>query len=134
MLGLLVLAAVLQGGGGLARVVEAGDQSNIEEPRQAVARSAAEWGALWRQHDFDRGLPPVDFDKEMVVGVFLGSRLTAGFGVELAGTEMRKGALVVRFREIRPPRDRITAQVLTSPYVLAAVPKHAGEVIFERLD
>ena len=115
------------------RVLEKGDQSNVDEGRQVAVRTAAEWKTLWRQHSPDRDQPRVDFGREMVVGVFLGSRTTAGFSVEIVSALVEQGVLVVRFRETRPKSDRIVAQVITSPYHLVAVPRHSGEVRFENL-
>ena len=40
------------------------------------------------------------------------------------------GTLVVEYVETAPSRDAITAQILTAPYHLAAIPKHDGEVRF----
>jgi len=114
------------------RVLEKGDQSNVDEARQVAVRTAAEWKTLWRQHSPDRDQPRVDFGRDMVVGVFLGSRTTAGFSVEIVSALVEQGALVVRFRETRPQSDRIVAQVITSPYHLVAVPRHSGEVRFEK--
>jgi PrcB C-terminal len=128
---MLVLVA-LQGGVPL-RVLEKGDQSNVDDARQVALRTAAEWKTLWRQHSPDRDQPRVDFGRDMVVGVFLGSRTTAGFSVEIVSALVEQGALVVRFRETRPQGDRIVAQVITSPYHLVAVPRHSGEVKFEKL-
>jgi hypothetical protein len=120
------------GPGEQRRVVERGDQSNIDAPRQVAARTAAEWTALWRQHAPDRPQPAVDLQKEMVVGLFLGSRPTAGFGIDLVETRDEQGTLVVVYRETTPPRDALTAQMLTFPYILVALPRHAGAVRFER--
>jgi protease stability complex PrcB-like protein len=128
---MLVLVA-LQGVSPL-RVLEKGDQSNVDEARQVALRTAAEWKTLWRQHSPDRDQPRVDFGRDMVVGVFLGSRTTAGFSVEIVSALVEQGVLVVRFRETRPQSDRIVAQVITSPYHLVAVPRHSGEVRFENL-
>jgi len=125
---LMVLA--LQGGSPL-RVLEKGDQSNVDEARQVVVRTAAEWKTLWRRHSPDRDQPRVDFEREMAVGVFLGSQSTAGFGVEIVSALVEQGVLVVRARETRPQVDRIVAQVITSPYHLVAVPRHSGDVRFE---
>ena len=58
----------------------------------------------------------------MVVGVFLGGRPTAGYGVEIVGVREEHGALVVEYGETRPPAARITAQVLTAPYHLVRFP------------
>jgi hypothetical protein len=41
--------------------------------------------------------------------------------------------LVVSYRESRPQPGSVTAQVLTSPYHLVAVPKH-GDVKWERVN
>ena len=115
------------------RVLEKGDQSNVDEARQVALRTAGEWKTLWRQHSPDRDQPRVDFGRDMVVGVFLGSRTTAGFSVEIVSALVEQGALVVRFRETRPQDDGIVAQVITSPYHLVAIPRHSGEVKFEKL-
>ena len=62
------------------RTVVKGQMSETDAPRQATVRSAAEWSALWKTHDPSGQLPAVDFSREMVVAVFLGSRPTAGYG------------------------------------------------------
>jgi hypothetical protein len=125
---LVVLA--LQGVSPL-RVLEKGDQSNVDDARQVAVRTTAEWNTLWRRHSPDRDQPRVDFGRDMVLGVFLGSRTTAGFSVEIVSALVEQGILVVRFREARPQSDRIVAQVITSPYHLVAVPRHSGDVRFE---
>src|SRR5437870_4264409 len=52
----------------------AGTTSSIRTPRRVVVRDEAEWRALWRRHDDPAGgaAPPVDFSRDMVVGVFAG--------------------------------------------------------------
>ncbi len=115
------------------RSVDRGTQSNVDEGKQAVARTEAEWAALWKSHEYDRPMPKVDFSKEMVVAVFMGSRPTAGFAVEIVSAAVRDGALVVSYRETMPPAGTITAQIVTSPFHVAAVEKRPGEVKFEKV-
>jgi hypothetical protein len=115
------------------RTIGKGPMSGIEEPRQAAVRSAAEWSALWKTHDPGGELPPVDFSREMVVGVFLGSRPTAGYGVEIVRAVGNSATLVVEYVETAPSREAITAQILTAPYHLAAIPQHGGEVRFQKV-
>jgi hypothetical protein len=69
----------------------------------------------------------------MVVGVFLGTRPTAGFAAEIVGYRAVDGNLVIQYREGAPPRGAITAQVLTSPFHLVVVPRRPGTVTFEKL-
>ena len=132
MIAALLVAALFQTAMPSVRTLDQGAASGIDAPRQVVARTAAEWQALWRQHAPDKPVPAVDFAREMVVGVFLGERPTPGYRVDVSSLRVEGDALVVVYRETRPGRDRIAAQVLTSPYHLTAVPAHAGTVRFEQ--
>jgi protease stability complex PrcB-like protein len=127
------LAALMLQAPASMRTVARGDQSFIESERQVVARSSAEWNAIWRQHDPDRPVPAVDFSKEMVVGVFLGSRNTGGYSVEIVSASVEQDALIVRYRQRTPPPDAITAQVITMPFQLVAIPKTDAAVKFQRV-
>jgi hypothetical protein len=129
----MVVASVLLQGDAPLRVLDKGDQSNVDNARQAVARTAAEWAVLWRQHSPDRPQPTVDFARDMIVGVFLGSRPSAGFAVDVVSAHDEHGALVVQYRETRPPPGAITAQIITSAYCIVALPRRDGYVRFERV-
>jgi PrcB C-terminal len=131
MILIAVLAAGLLPSAMPMHTVDRGARSAIHAARQAVVRTDAEWTALWEAHAAQRPKPAVDFSKEMVVGVFLGSRPTAGFSVQITRVSEEDGALVVEYRETRPRPDAITAQVLTSPFELVTVPQYGGEVRFK---
>jgi hypothetical protein len=142
MLLLSVMAAVMLQAGAMApaapnttemKTVAKGLDSAMDDGRQVTVRTEAEWTKVWRMHAFERPAPKVDFGSEMVVGVFMGSRPTAGFGVELVGTREDGGALIVQYRETAPGAGQMTAQVLTSPYHLVSIPRRDGDVKFERI-
>jgi hypothetical protein len=114
--------------------LDKGDQSNVDDAKQAVVRTEAEWAKLWNQHSPDHQRPAVDFSRQMVIGVFMGSRPTAGFSIDIVSTIQANGVLTVRYREVIPSRDAITAQVITSPFDLVTVPAFAGDVRFEKVD
>jgi hypothetical protein len=107
----------------MPRTIEKGDQSNIEDATQVVVQTDAEWAALWRRHAPDRPMPRVDFAREMVIGVFMGSRPNAGFSTEVISALVVKGVLVATYRDTMPSRGTMAAQVLTFPYHLVAIPK-----------
>lgn len=131
----VIFAIAMQAASPSPVVVIARDaMSNVDSPRQAVARDSAEWAALWRSHAGDAAPPKVDFATRTVVAVFLGSRPSAGFAVEIIGTRQVNGALIVQWQERRPSRDEISAQVLTSPAIIASIPKFAGEIKFEKVE
>ena len=125
--------AMLQSAG-TPRTVDKGEQSNIDEAKQVVVRTEAEWTKLWQQHSPDRQRPAVDFSKEMIVGVFMGSRPTAGYNLSIVSTFAKDGQVLVRYQESTPRPGTITAQILTFPYHLVAIAKAPGDVKFEKID
>jgi hypothetical protein len=114
--------------------VAQGAMSNIEEPRQVVVRTAAEWQALWKEHDPQRAAPSVDFAQSIVVAVFLGTRPTAGFAVEITAVRTEGNRAVVEYRERRPARDALLAQILTSPFHIVRLARPSGSIEFRRID
>lgn len=128
----LLIAAFLQTSPAPVHTVARGMMSGIEEPREAVARTAEEWAALWRLHAGEKPAPRVDFAKRTVIAVFLGTRPSAGYGVEITGTRAEGAGLVVQWSERRPEPGTVTAQVLTSPAHIVTVPKVAGPIRFEK--
>jgi hypothetical protein len=129
------LAAVLvvQSAGPPMRVLDHGQQSAIEKPRTVVASTVDAIAALWREHSH-RPQPPVDASRESVVAVFLGSRPSAGYAAEIVSVKPAGADTLVQYRERKPPPDAVTAQILTFPYSIVAVPRVTGAVRFERID
>jgi len=107
----------------MPRTIEKGDQSNVEDAKRVLVRTDAEWAKLWQQHAPDRPRPVVDLSKEMVVGVFMGRRPNAGFSTAIVSTTAANGALIVRYTETLPKSGTVSAQILTFPYHLVAIPK-----------
>jgi protease stability complex PrcB-like protein len=128
----LIALALAQGVAPLATVAK-GAMSNIEEPRQVVVRTDAEWQALWKQHDGNSATPTVDFTQSMVAAVFLGSRPTTGYAADITGMKTEGTRTFVEYLERQPPRDALVAQVLTSPFHIVRIARTAGSVEFRRL-
>ena len=129
----VLLSVLLQPAVPPLRSVEKGAESRVDVQRQVTVRDAAEWTSLWHAHAWDRPEPAINFSREMVVGVFMGSRPTAGFAVEIVGYRVSAADVVVQYRETMPDRGALTAQVLVSPYHLVAIPRRTGTVTFEKV-
>ena len=110
--------------------VAKGNASNQQDARQVTVRTAAEWTALWKEHAPTAKMPTVDFAKHMVVGIFLGTKPNAGQEVEIVGVRTQGSDLIVEYVQRQPGRGTMAAQILTEPYHLVSVPKHAGTVRF----
>jgi hypothetical protein len=131
---LMIVAGVMSAQDSPPRTIEKGGQSRIDEARQVLVKTDAEWAALWQQHAANRPRPAVDFSKEMVVGLFMGSRPTPGFSTAVISATAGNGVLVVRYSETFPARGRVAAQVLTFPYHLVAIPRATvTDVKFEKV-
>ena len=110
--------------------VAKGDASGQQTGKQVTVRTPAEWAALWKDHSTSEKLPQIDFAKNMVVGIFLGSKPSAGHQVEIVGVRTQNTELIVEYVQRQPARGTMAAQILTEPFHLVSVPKHDGTVRF----
>ena len=118
--------------------LERGFQSGIHEPLQIVVRAPAEWKALWQRHASTQSkvppAPTVDFNKEIVVGVFLGDKPTGGYQVEILRAERSDGTLLIYFDEQAPGTGAMVIQVITQPFHIVRVAANGiGAVGFRRV-
>jgi hypothetical protein len=107
-----------------------GDASGQQLAKQVTVRTAADWKALWTDHAPTEKMPAIDFGRNMVVGIFLGSKPSAGHAVEIVGVRTQEKDLIVEYVQTQPGRGAMAAQILTEPFHLVAVPKHEGTVRF----
>jgi hypothetical protein len=117
--------------------VAKGYRSGVRDPLQVVIRSQGEWNAFWKRHSVTNTnpapAPNVDFDREMVVGIFLGEKSTGGYEVEIVQAERRDSSLYFYYRETIPMPGAMVTQALTQPFHLVRVAKYDNpQVIFRR--
>ena len=106
--------------------------AELLEPFGIVVRSAAEWDVLWKAHAGAQAAPAVDLAKNVVAAVFIGTRPTGGYSVEITGTRRDGDALVIEYVQRAPGRGDIVSQALTSPFHIVSLPRHDGPVRFEQ--
>ncbi|MHC4471697.1 MAG: hypothetical protein ACYS99_12115, partial [Planctomycetota bacterium] len=115
------------------REIDTGDMSLITVAQNAVARSQAEWQTLWTLH---KGctkcpLPYVDFSKEIVVGIFLGTRGSSGFWAEVESAEAQGTGMKVSYVEKQYIGANCgTLPAVFYPYQIVAVTRVSGPVTF----
>jgi hypothetical protein len=110
--------------------VSKGNSSEQQDAKQVTVRTAAEWNTLWKGHAPTTKTPTVDFTKDMVVGIFLGTKPSDGHQVDIVGVRTEEKELIVEYVQRQPGRGTMAAQILTEPYHLVAVAKHPGPVRF----
>lgn len=115
--------------------IEQGFDSGYRDRAAIVVRTLEEWRQVWERHTTLRlpqpEKPPVDFDREMVIAVFLGDRSTGGFAIEITRIKQRVDGLHVRIEETAPPQDALVTQGFTSPYHLVRIGRLDRPVTFD---
>ncbi|MFT5291133.1 MAG: hypothetical protein ACI82F_003209 [Planctomycetota bacterium] len=115
-------------------VLEQGVSSGVTESLSTCIHSEERWRAFWDRHVNQYlpkpALPPVDFSTDMVVVVTLGTRPTAGYGLEISALSLGGEVLVVESLETKPAPGSLQAQMLTTPYVILRTARFEGPVEF----
>ncbi|MBI2369409.1 MAG: protease complex subunit PrcB family protein [Deltaproteobacteria bacterium] len=112
-----------------------GTSSGITTATRAVIRDQGAWARLWSEHTARLmpvpPVPPVDFSREMVVGVFAGEQRTGGFEIEIIRIEQGSEGIAVQYRERAPSPGDLVPQALTQPYHLVRLRRLEGTVAFQ---
>lgn len=104
------------------------------EPSQFVGINEDQWMAVWgKVHSFQipqPQLPKVDFEKEMVIGVFMGVQKSGGYDIVIKKIIKREEEIAVVVEKREPPFDSIQTMALSQPYHIAVIKRFALPVSF----
>ena len=118
--------------------VAKGFASGVQEPLQVAIRTREEWVAFWARHTRAQvqppSAPPVDFSREMLVGISLGERATGGYEVEITKVERGDSELRVHYRSKSPDPGAMVTQARTQPYHLIKLSRDDSPLVFSRED
>lgn len=108
--------------------------SGIPEQERIVVRDEASWGALWPRivgsHSPRPAPPVVDFTREMLLVVSMGTRASGGYVIAIDSLAVSGDSLRVVVREQSPgPRCGTTA-ALSAPVALARIERSDLPVSF----
>ena len=117
------------------RVLAEGFYSSIQTESCEAVHGRDALIALWSRigPNAPSVLPAVDFTRETVVGIFLGSRSSGGYGVSVDVTyRTQAGQIVIKEARTEPGPDCGVTMALSAPYILIAVatPK-TGDFLIE---
>jgi len=101
--------------------------SGISERRREVIRDEASWARLWAEiHTGLTPAPPlpaVDFTRQMLIAVALGTRPSGGFAVKVRSIATRGDRLEVSVAESCPGAGAMVTMSLTSPVEVVRLPR-----------
>lgn len=82
-----------------------------------LVQDAAQWSALWAEHDpWATIAPTVDFTQDVVVAVFAGRRSTSGHELTVRHLDLSVATLDVGTQEIAPGQNCNVLFVITQPF------------------
>jgi RNA polymerase sigma factor (sigma-70 family) len=100
-------------------------------PHQSVITTAREWQAAmpiyWLNGPPE--LPAVDFDKQMVLAVAMGTKPSSGYATEITRIERADKGLIVHYREKEPAPGEVVQTAITGPFHIVRTDK-GGPVTF----
>jgi len=125
--------------------------SGFSDRRRMVIRDRKTWGDVWKQINSGAvsfripgpgqepvlnvaPLPEIDFSRNMVLVVTMGSEPNGGYGIVVDGVYEHANQLEVVVRNISPGRNCITAQVGLQPADIVELEKREGPVVFRDVD
>jgi hypothetical protein len=99
-----------------------GNQAVVQGPQYDLITSQTDLVNLWNQaYGNQLNLPPVpqvDFGRQSVVAIFLGSKPTGGYGVDVQKVSVQNDQAYLDAKITSPAPGAITTQSLTSPWAL----------------
>ncbi|MDD3004073.1 protease complex subunit PrcB family protein [Flavobacterium sp.] len=66
-------------------------------------------------------VPTIDFSKNQVVALFLGTKNTGGHAIAIDRVEAKEGKIIVYKKIQKPDRDAMVTLALTNPFVIAEI-------------
>lgn len=118
-------------------VLAQGNQAvGVDTTTYQLVRDEAEFLNLWNRAHASLLSPPapprVDFLRESVVALFMGTQSTGGYGIEVRSVTEENGELYLDVVMQQPAPGDITTQALTSPWVMVRVLRGGYEVAWLR--
>lgn len=117
--------------------VNRGYQSGVMHATIVEVHDRSAWEELWNTHnngDFSAtAAPDIDFERYLVVAVYLGSRPSGGYDVEIKRIVAGAGKATLHVAETYPGKGCVVITVQTTPYHYVMVTKPADRIPFDFL-
>ncbi|TVR74545.1 MAG: protease complex subunit PrcB family protein [Marinilabiliales bacterium] len=110
----------------------------VEQQQNIAVTDNAHWKELWttvqrNRHPAD-DLPEIDFSRQTIICVFLGTRSTGGYSVEILGASLQGDTLTVLYTTESPAPGDMVSMAITHPCHIVSVDVTAEQVEFSRKD
>lgn len=114
--------------------VHRGYQSGVVHTTIVEIHDRSEWEQLLTSRDnkeFSATAPAIDFETHFVIAMYLGSRPSGGYGVEIKRIVADAGKATLHVAEGFPGKGCVVITVQTTPYHYVVVAKPADRTPFD---
>jgi len=105
------------------------------EPSTLVIQTEDGWKEVWQRVHRLRlprpELPQIDFQKEMIIAVFMGKRSSGGYDIEIVRITETREEILVDVKEKEPPPGSLRTMALTQPYHIVVIRRSPLPVRFQ---
>jgi len=112
-----------------------GNHCGYSKAARLVIKSKDRWKEVWgKMHHLRLSkpeLPKIDFQKEMVIAVFMGEHKSGGYEIEIIRVTKTEEEIVVEVEEKQPPPESLRTMALTQPYHIAVIKRSPLRVRFQ---
>ena len=112
-----------------------GGHSNVKKAGNLIIRDAKAWKEQWAKINSNRmpqpPLPKVDFDKQMLIVLFMGEKTTGGHSISVASIRDTGKQIEVAVKRKSPPPGGMSIMVMTQPYCIVAIAKTDKPITFK---
>ncbi len=112
-----------------------GNYCGITDRKNHVIKTQEDWEKLWEKtysiQTPKPKLPKIDFNKEMIIGIFSGEHNSGGYDIEITEIKKHKGEINASFFYVSPgPKCEVTS-ALTQPYRFIKLKKTSKNIVFK---
>ncbi len=116
----------------------------VTQEDTVIFRHTSDWTLFWDKamrpySSHFETMPPIDFSKDMVIGVFLGEKKHRGYDVQMTGFKKRirkqdqQEVLVVQYKKIKRPVGVFVPPMAIQPFHLLRLPLYTGPIYFREM-
>lgn len=108
-------------------VIAKGSNSGYLDKKRIAVKNKQDFEKLWENLYINFSekppLPDVDFNKNIIIGVFFGEYTNGGGAISVKSVEEYNTMIMVKVEEITPGYNCVTTDVMTQPYQIIQIPK-----------
>ena len=117
-------------------VILQGEHSNVDKQKNIIITNNEELSSFYSKINMTRTpdfpVPKVNFKKNIVLGLFMGTKTTGGYSIEIDKIESYKNEIIVFYKE-KSPKGMAT-MVITQPCLIVSIPKKDLPIRFKKVE